>query len=414
MARIKTLRDRLTDATAAAEQYITTITRAAEADDRELTAEERETAQERLDAAKAIHDQIAAAEGDAKLVEQLKAFNEAAGTRTTSPADASPAHGKRPKSLGHQFVESAAYDFIRQGKHHGRTGWSTGAVELQAATLTSDPASGGDLILPDYQAGILPLLFRRLTIADLFAPGTTDSNLIAYMVEQTFTNAAATVAEGAEKPESTLIFDQRTDAVKKIAHWLPVTDEMLEDVSQIRSFIDARLRLGLDLTEEDQLLNGSGLTSNIEGVLNRDGLQTALPRGTDTNADVIFKQIMAVYLNAFLMPDAIVLNPVNWQTIVLAKNAAGDYYAGGPFQMPPVPRLWGLPVVPTPAIDTGDGLVGAFRAGGQVFRRSGVTVEASNSHADFFIKNLTAIRAEKRLALAIYRPGAFGAVEDLN
>jgi hypothetical protein len=40
-------------------------------------------------------------------------------------------------------------------------------------------------------------------------------------------------------------------------------------------------------------------------------------------------------------------------------------------------------------------------------------VEASNSHADYFQRNLTAIRAEERLALAVYRPGAFGAVTGL-
>ena len=68
----------------------------------------------------------------------------------------------------------------------------------------------------------------------------------------------------------------------------------------------------------------------------------------------------------------------------------------------------------TPSIVAGTALVGAFATQSQVFRKGGIRVEASNSHQDFFIKNLVAIRAEERLALAVYRPGAFGKVTGLN
>jgi HK97 family phage major capsid protein len=105
---------------------------------------------------------------------------------------------------------------------------------VMAATLTEDAASGGDLVITDYQPGILPMPRRPLTVADLMASGTTTSNTVGYMKETTDTNAAAPVAEGATKPESTIIFDAVTDPVVKIATWLPVTEEMLEDVPTIR------------------------------------------------------------------------------------------------------------------------------------------------------------------------------------
>ncbi len=165
-----------------------------------------------------------------------------------------------------------------------------------AATLDETAASGGDLIITQYQPGILPLLFKRLVVADLLASGTTETNSISYMKETTFTNAAAAVAEGAPKPESTLAFDLVNDLVVKIAHWLPVTDEMLDDVLQIRSYIDARLQLGLSIAEEDQLLNGSGTAPNMTGLLNRSGLTTATTRsGSVTNADAIFTAMMTVF-----------------------------------------------------------------------------------------------------------------------
>jgi HK97 family phage major capsid protein len=286
---------------------------------------------------------------------------------------------------------------------------------LYAATLTEGAASGGDLVVPDVRPGIIPGSTRRLVLADLFAVGTTESNLISYMQETAFTNAADTVAEGAAKPEATLTFAAVSDPVRKTAHWLPVTEEMLEDVPQIRSYIDARLRLGIELTEEDQLLNGTTTAPDIVGIRNRAGLGTPIAVGAapDTGADAIFRQIAALFNSTGLMPDGIVMNPVSWQAMQLMKLESGEYVGDGPFGRPVAPTLWGLPVAVTTVMPAGVALVGAFKTAAQIFRKGGIRVEATNSHADFFIKNLVAIRAEERLALAVYRPAAFGEVTGL-
>jgi len=111
-------------------------------------------------------------------------------------------------------------------------------ASLFAATLSEDPASGGKLVVPDYRPGIVPTATRPIVVADLLMPGTTDSNVVTYMRETTFTNAAVPVAEGAAKPESALAFTQVPEPVNKIAHWLPCTEEILEDVAGLRSYID--------------------------------------------------------------------------------------------------------------------------------------------------------------------------------
>lgn len=397
----------------------------AEKEDRLLTAEEKAQIEPILAECRKLDEQLKAVGADRDLAEQVASFGrqEDATQRHAEETDTHRRNRGFIASLGAQFVKSEAYEWIKSGKNLRGNGtrWSSPAAELDdpwqmgAATVTSDAASGGDLIIPDYRPGILPLLFKRLTVADLLASGTTDSNLISYMKETTFTNAAAAVAEGAQKPESTLIFDAVTDAVKKIAHWIPVTDEMLEDVSQIRSYIDARLRLGLELTEEDQLLNGSGTGANITGLLNRTGLATQVDQGSDTNEDAIFKQIWAIFTNSFLMPDGVIMNPANWQTIALRKDTTGQYIATSPFAgTMQAQRLWGLPVAVTPSIAANTALVGAFKMASQVFRKGGIRVEASNSHLDFFTKNLVAILAEERLALAVYRPSAIGKVINLD
>lgn len=414
-------RDRQAKAQAAKDLFAK-YTALAEKEDRVLTAEEKAEVQALVDEAKAIDGQITRAKGDQMLQDEIDRMNALATPIATPAGAAAPRNGRgRVLSLGEQFVASPEYGKFKDAGRAKGARWSTGVVELHSELLDSDagsPGSGGDLIVPQYQSGILPILFRRLTIADLIAPGTTDSNLIIYMKETQFDNNADTVQEGAEKPESGLRFDQAQDRVHKIAHWLPVTEEMLEDVPQLRSYIDSRLRLGVQLVEEDKLLNGADSPAELTGILNRDGLATPVDAGSaspdNPGADAIFRQMMAIFNSSFLMPDGIVTNPLNWQTIQLMKDANGQYMGGGPFNSPVPARLWGLPVVPTPAITSGNALVGAFRQAAQIFRKGGLRVEASNSHDDYFIRNLVAIRAEERLALAVYRPGAFGEVTGLD
>jgi hypothetical protein len=43
------------------------------------------------------------------------------------------------------------------------------------------------------------------------------------------------------------MFEPRTDPFRKIAHWLPVTEEMLDDARAMRGYIDGRLRVGVTL-----------------------------------------------------------------------------------------------------------------------------------------------------------------------
>lgn len=393
----------------------------AETENRAFTEAETQALQAKRDEGLALQARIGKLRGDQSMLAEIERL-------TVMPQASAPARGAaRPRTWGQMFTASEAFGFFRAGQHRTSSAWRSPSLELpwalgpdgtpnlRAATLTEDPASGGALIIPDYRPGILAPLPQPLLVAELFAQGTTGSNLITYMREKSFVNAAATVAEGAAKPESTLTFEAASDPVRKIAHWLPVTEEMLEDEPAIRSYIDARLRMGVLLVEQDQLINGDGTAPNISGILDRAGLAAPIPKGAgETNADAIFRQMMTIFGTSYLMPDGIVLNPADWAATLLTKTSTGEYFTGGPFSPIQSPTLWGLPVAVSPVIAPGTGLVGAFKTGAQIFRKGGVNVEASNSHQDFFVKNLVAIRAEERLALAVYRPGAFGTVTELS
>jgi HK97 family phage major capsid protein len=209
---------------------------------------------------------------------------------------------------------------------------------------------------------VLPLLFQRLTVADLMPNSGASSNSIIYMKESTVTNAAATVAEGGLKPASDINYTQVTETFKKIANTLKISDEMLQDVPYVQSQVNGRLVFFVQQKEEQQLLSGAGTGSELTGLLTRSGLTAAQAKSTDTAIDAIYKDIIKIRVNAFVDPSAIVMHPTDWQGIRLSKDANNQYFAGGPFTgaygvgggnmndrsiLGTDGMLWGLPVVVT-------------------------------------------------------------------
>ena len=320
-----------------------------------------------------------------------------------------------PQSLGEQFVSSESY---KSATKDGVKSGSRVNVEVkdflkpheQKATFTT--AGTGLNSTVNYQGGMILVDQQPLTVADLFSSGQTTLNAIPYIRETSFTNAAATVAEGAEKPEASFATQAETASVKKIAVLGKVTDEMFADLPMMRDYVNSRVVFMIGQKEEQQLLSGLGTGSQIQGVLNVIGIQTQA-KATDTTADAVHKAITKVRTIGFFEPDAIVVHPNDWQEMKLAKDANGQYYGGGPFTGSygvgaiAGQTYWGLRVVVTTAITEGTALVGAFKLGGQVWRRSGITVESTNTHANDFAFNLQTIRVEERLTLAIYRSLAF-------
>lgn len=386
-----------------------------------MTADEKGAVQALIDEGRAIKEKLDNAQGDAKMIAaiaELTAGMDGRGNSGGSHQGGGRTTREIVASLGQQYVNSPEWKaFMKSGPHSSSGGaWSTPPVELdlQATLMDTTGASGGPLIIPEYLPGITPILFRRLTVADLIASGTTDSNAIIYMKELAATNAAASTTEGALKPESTITFVQATDPVQKIATFLSVTEELMEDAKAMASYLDARLRLFIGLAEEDELLNGSGTPPHIKGIMNRAGLTAAQARGADTNIDALFKAYTTLASTIFVMPDGFVMNPINWQTVQLTKNANGNYLGMGPWVGAQQPSLWGLPGAITPAIAANTGLIGAFKTQAQFFRKGGLRVETSNSHSDYFQRNQIAVRAEERGALCVYREAAFEKVTGLN
>lgn len=322
------------------------------------------------------------------------------------------------RSVGEFVTTSQAYrDFC---KGSGRR-----ALEIEVpfgfSRTTGDPATTTGLTSIDKQPGIVLLGQQPPRIAELMTQTPTNNTTIRYISENSLTNAATAVAENGAIPEATWDLVETDAAVRKISVLGRVTDEFFQDYDATRDYINNRLAYMVAIKEDNHLLNGTGNTNQIKGLLNFTGIQTQA-QGTDTALDALYKGINNVRTIGFFEPDAIVLHPNDLQNFRLMKDKNGQYYFGGPFTgsygQPGSPGfvlfIWGLPVVWTTSIAQGTALVGAFRMGAQIFRKLGLTIETTNSDASDFANNRIAIRANTRLALACYRPLGFCTVTGLN
>jgi len=309
-----------------------------------------------------------------------------------------------PKKMREYIAEQKGYKEFKAG-HRSTVMLELPEIDFKTLiTLTTVNAQASRLSTVD-------MALEERTVADLMGQGNTDNNTIEYYEETTFTNAAATVAEGVAKAESAIAWTLRTEAVRKIAHWIPATKESLDDVAWLESTIRTRLAFGVQRTEEAQLLTGDATGTNLRGLINRVGIQTQA-KGADPTPDAIYRAMQKVRGasgSGFAEPDAVVIHPNDWTDIKLLRTADGIYLWGNPSDEGP-DRIWGKQVRQTTGMTEGTAITGAFRAHAQVVRREGITVTLSTEHASYFIENKVAILAESRLALAVFRPSAFATV----
>lgn len=393
------------------------ITKKAEDESRALTDEENASVESYLDQAKQAKGRVTDRENAARLQEKLEEIQGDVGAAPTlAPEDA--------KTLGEAFVRSEGYKGLKERGYTGSR-WTTGPVEVPAyggqkltdagLVVASITDAGGNLPLnPQVVPGIVPgYPENRLVMADLFGQGTASQNTIIWLEERNnattgplserYSDSDATVtltSEGLNKPPAVIDFVKRSQTLDKIAAFLPISDEMLDDEPQIASYINSRLSLFIRQAEDAYLFD----ELVAAGIGSATGAQLG---GANNWFDAVAAGIMEVQREGGLEPDAVIMNPQDFWTMRTFKaGGTGEYFGGSPFN-PPGSNPWGLRTYVTNAQQTGTAIVGAFKEGATVWRKGGISVEASNSHEDYFRKNLTALRAEQRLCLTVFRPLAF-------
>lgn len=296
-----------------------------------------------------------------------------------------------------------------------------GAKSIQSGSIDT---LAGALVYPD-QLGLLDAtggLQRSITMLDLVSHATTGTDTVQYSRVTGFTNGATPTPEatGIEpyeagagqvsgiKPQSNLTFEKVDATVKEIPTWMPVTKRALSDAGQLRGVIDNFLLYGLDFKLEDEVVNGDGTGEHFDGLLHVSGTQS-VSFDTDliTTARKAITAIESTHNDQKVTGFA--LNPADDERLDLLTDDMGRYYFGGPTASN-IPTLWGRPRFTSNAIPAGTMIAGDWHFA-QIWDRETASIQATDSHADFFIRNMVAILAELRAAFGVIRPMAFAIVE---
>lgn len=316
-----------------------------------------------------------------------------------------------------QLVEVRAFDNSQARVPEIAIPLNYSLLNYKSLILGNSTTSAGAFVLNDFQPGYVDILQNPMTFLSLIHRVRTSSDTIDWVKESTFTNAAVFVAEATAndtlsgaKPESALNWQRVTSPVETVAHWIPITNRALADAPQLQDIINGRLLMGLDLSLEAQVISGNGSSPNLTGLLNASIL-TQATASTENNLDTILKAMVKIEISGKLSPNAVVLNPINWQTMrLLRENAAtgtlGQYLMGPP-SMPGPMTIYGVPVIKSQALTANTALVGTFTPETHaLFDREQAVVRMGYVNSQF-TQNLVTMLAEMRAAFAVFRAYGF-------
>lgn len=377
----------------------------------------------------ALKDEAVAAEAQALAAELGMPANSIDDIEAQTSGDGGPK--SRAESLGLQVVNSGQFKQMMSsfgGRVPEKARVQSDPIKVKNLITGGSATSGGAFVTPE-QSGIVEMLGRQpLAIRSVISVRRTGSDAVEFVRQTAHTNAAAPVPEatssatvgdgtggtattvtGGVKPQGSWAFERDTATVVTIAEWVPATKRALSDVAALEGLINDELRLDLAEVEEDQVVNGDGTGENLEGILSVSGTQ-AQAFSTDI-FETVRKALTKVRTVGRAVPNGVGLNPSDVETVDLARDANDRFYGAGPFTMGPR-TLWGVPIVESESIPAGTAVVADWRKA-VLWDREDASVTMTDSHADFFIRNLVAILGEERVAFAVTRPSAF-VVADLT
>ena len=293
-----------------------------------------------------------------------------------------------------------------------RNGMSRAASFQIKADMTMNADFSGEVVPADRVPGYKFDPTRSVHIRSLIPQGSTSSDVVRFVKESGYSDGSANKAEGAPLGQSDFTMAADNNTVEKIGAYLRISEEMLADTPQLTSYISNRVPAKLMEKEDDQILNGTGVSPQLSGITvdaaDFDESSSAAFYQAVNNAnefDVIVAALNQLSLSNYTA-DKIILHPTDFHKILLLKDSNNRYlkdqvYAG--LQ----PTFMGVPVILNTAIAAGSFLLGNFSQGTQLWIRDNVSVEFFREDGTNVRDGFVTVRCVERVALTNYLPNSF-------
>ena len=385
LSRLTNERDSLT-------QAATDVTEKAAREERDVTDTERTSLTNWATRCAEIDGQLTEYNSQA---ESQRAYARLRSSLTLTDDDSAPstqlerrsAHSDaQPASWGEQFVNSPAFTNY------------VGAGVSQRVAMPFELEQRAPIMVGGFPAQGLPPFYwtppqynYSSPLLDVIGKVTTSSNSVSYVQWTPNPQGAATVvAEGVAKPEAVMTASGVSVSLQTYAHWKEITRQALEDVPQIRSIVETRLRQGIVRALEDA----------VAAAL----IAATIPPATVAVGGSLLESIRVgiglVQSAGYANPNAVLLNPSDFAALDLAVMGGTQQ---GPTRQS---QFWGLTPIASNGVTAGTAFVGDFSVGVTLFSRGTTEVFLSDSHADNFIRNILLLLAETRALVTVPEPAA--------
>ncbi len=269
-------------------------------------------------------------------------------------------------------------------------------TDVTRASITDNTISMrlGDVGQLATQANLLAPLFAQASIS------AGMGGVVRYIDQLAVTNNAAAVAEAGVKPESAMTWVEKTMALQKVAHNIPVTMEALQDIPFMTSEINNMLLKYLDIKVDNYLWSGTGSAPQIQGIYVAADEYTAAASGiTDASIyDLIVKMVESVMSGTGYVPNYAIMNIVDVNKMKLKKDANNNYVLP-PFVSQDGTQVSGVKIITSNSVTADTMLVGDFSYA-TLYKLGGVTLKVGMIDKQF-VENMVTVQAEQRLGLLV-------------
>ena len=323
------------------------------------------------------------------------------------------ANQSQPEAFGDVLLKAMddARDGIKEMKNGHRKSVSLNLKEMKDMTFAGNfPTASASVAT--VRPGIIPGANRKLHIRQLLQPGTMSGSTYNYVKESSISGGpVGPAAEGTTKPQININLAEVASPAQWIAGFLVASRNMMDDILAFSSYLQTRLPELLLNAEDNQIINGTGTSPQLSGILDAGNFTAATTTATAKVSALIesIGQLEGLDREA----NGILLNPADYYALMLNTTTAGEFSL--PDMLTTIVNgqlfLAGVPVYKSTALTVNNFIVGDWVMGANLITREPVRVEFFYEDSTNVRQNNVTVRVEERVALPIYGDNYFIAGE---